>query len=250
MIELRDVSHTYTTERGAEVVLTRAVDAINMTVPKRQFVSLVGPSGSGKTTLLRLVAGLMKPTHGEILVDGRPIEGPGPDRAIVFQHSGLYPWRTVEANVRLGLELSGIASGEQARAIVHHHLQRVGLAEFADHHPSQLSGGMQQRVGLARALAVQPATLLMDEPFGSVDAITRRRLGAELLRIWEHDQRTVVFVTHSIDEALTLSDRVLLIKEGELVREMPVEIPRPRDPDRVIDEPEFIDLRRSLWELL
>jgi ABC-type nitrate/sulfonate/bicarbonate transport system ATPase subunit len=250
LIELRDLSHTYRSERGGTVTVTRALDDLNLTVPERQFLSVVGPSGCGKSTLLRLIAGLIKPTKGEVLVRGRAVEGPGPDRAVVFQQHSLYPWRTVEANVRLGLELSGIGSNGGAGDVVARHLELVGLTEFADHYPDQLSGGMQQRVGVARALAVSPSILLMDEPFGSVDAITRRHLGAELLKIWESDQRTVVFVTHSLYEALTLSDRVVVVRDGRIVEDAAVDLPRPRDPEAAGEDPEFLKLRHSLRDLL
>jgi NitT/TauT family transport system ATP-binding protein len=250
MIELRDVSRTYVTERRGHVTATDAVANVSLTIPTLQFVSVVGESGSGKTTMLRLIAGLTPPSAGQILVDGEPVTRPGPDRAVVFQHVGLYPWRTVEANVRLGLELSGAANGNGSKEIVERHLQLVGLSDFAHHYPNQLSGGMQQRVGLARALAVGPTNLLMDEPFGAVDAITRARLGVELLRIWEHEQRTVVFITHSLDEALLLSDRVVVMKGGAVVDDIPVDLPRPRDPDETIEEPAFRALRRHVSRLL
>jgi NitT/TauT family transport system ATP-binding protein len=250
VIELRNVSHAYEAERGATVTITHALGGVNLTVPDRQFVSVVGSSGCGKTTLLRLIAGLIEPSAGEILVDGTPIRGPGLDRAVVFQDSGLYPWRTVAANVRFGLELSGLASGVDAKEVVARHLELVGLSEFASHYPGELSGGMQQRVGVARALAVSPRTLLMDEPFGAIDAITRARLGEELIRIWERERRTVVFVTHSLDEALTLSDRVVLLRDGRVFADTPVDLPRPRDPNAVMEEPEFLELRRTLRELL
>ena len=249
MIRLNGVSHTHVSERGGRVTETPALSGVSLTVPALQFVSLVGASGCGKTTLVRIIAGLTTPTEGEVVVDGKPVTGPGPDRAVVFQHAGLYPWRTVEANVRLGLELSGRANGD-LQATVDQHLELVGLSEFASHYPNQLSGGMQQRVGLARALAVRPANLLMDEPFGSVDAITRKRLGVELLRIWERDQRTVVFVTHSLDEALVLSDRVVSLKDGAIVNDMRVDLPRPRDAEAVVEDPDFLALRRELSEFI
>jgi NitT/TauT family transport system ATP-binding protein len=249
VIQLQDISHTYVTERRGRVTETRALAGINLTIPARQFVSVVGASGCGKTTLLRIIAGLTRPSAGDVVYEGEPVRGPGPDRAVVFQHAGLYPWRTVEANVRLGLELSGRGNGGTAKAVADH-LDLVGLTEFADHYPNQLSGGMQQRVGLARALAVRPSSLLMDEPFGSVDAITRQRLGIELLRIWEHHQRTVVFVTHSLEEALVLSDRVVSLCEGAIVSDIRVDLPRPRDAAALIEDPAFLALRRSLSEVL
>ena len=175
-------------------------------------------------------------------MDGRPVTGPGPDRAVVFQDAALYPWRTVRANVRLGLELSGLARGEEAERIVDRQLALVGLEQFADQYPAQLSGGMRQRVGLARALAVAPPTLLMDEPFGALDAINRARMGDELLRVWDADRRTVIFVTHSLDEALHLSDRVVVMRGGRVVADTPVDIGRPRDPDASA----FLELRQFL----
>jgi NitT/TauT family transport system ATP-binding protein len=250
VIALNDLSRTFEAEHGRNVISTRALGPLTLHVPDLQFVAIVGRSGSGKTTLLRLIAGLIQPSSGEIVVDGRRVVAPGPDRAVVFQQSALYPWRTVQANVRLGLELARMGSRRQADEIAGRYLALVGLTEFARHYPHQLSGGMQQRVGLARALAVSPAHLLMDEPFGSLDAILRRELGSELLRIWEQKRRTVVFVTHSVEEALTLADRVVVLQHGTVVRDLPVELPRPRDPEAVYDEPTFMELRRELLELL
>jgi ABC-type nitrate/sulfonate/bicarbonate transport system ATPase subunit len=246
MIELREVSCTYVVDQGSTVTETDAVVDVDLTVPPRQFVSIVGASGSGKTTLLRLVAGLERPTTGQVRVDGRPVTGPGADRAVVFQDAALYPWRTVRANVRLGLELSGLAEGEEAATIVDRQIALVGLQQFADQYPSQLSGGMRQRVGLARALAVSPPTLLMDEPFGALDAINRARMADELLRIWESDRRTVLFVTHSLDEALHLSDRIVVMRSGRVVDDTPVDLSRPRDPD----DGAYLELRHFLKGVL
>lgn len=250
MIELHGVSRSYVAERGKDCVTTRALGPLTLSIPDLQFVSVIGRSGSGKTTLLRLIAGLAEPTRGEIIVDGEHVTSPGPDRAVVFQESALYPWRTVAANVRLGLELSRRVPRRDADVIVRRYLQLVGLTEFERHYPAQLSGGMQQRVGLARALAVEPNYLLMDEPFGSLDAILRRELGTELLRIWEQERRTVVFITHSVEEALTLSDRVIVIRDGMVVLDTPVDAPRPRDLDAVSEDRHFLSLRRSLLEVL
>jgi len=250
VIALLDLSRSFDAGHGRDVITTRALGPLTLSVPDLQFVAVVGRSGSGKTTLLRLIAGLIRPSSGDILVDGRPVTGPGPDRAVVFQQSALYPWRTVEANVRLGLELSRLVSRQEAREIAGRYLALVGLTEFARHYPHQLSGGMQQRVGLARALAVSPTHLLMDEPFGSLDAILRRELGGELLRIWEQKRRTVIFVTHSVEEALMLADRVVVLRHGRIVRDLPVELPRPRDPEAVVEELNFMQLRRELLELL
>lgn len=232
------------------MISTDAIRGVDLSIPQLQFVSVVGSSGCGKTTLLRLLAGLLTPSEGHIAVDGRTVDGPGPDRVVVFQEDALYPWRTVRANVALGLEFGRIVTGREARDLVEQYLALVGLSEFGDHYPYQLSGGMRQRVGLARALAVRPSTLLMDEPFGSLDAITRTRLGAELLTIWERDQRTVLFVTHSLDEALVLSDRIIVMREGALVSDIDVGFPRPRDSAAIVEETAFLELRRSLARLL
>jgi NitT/TauT family transport system ATP-binding protein len=250
VIELRDVSHDYSVENGASVTTTHALVHVDLTIPRLQFVSVVGPSGCGKTTLLRVLAGLIQPTAGDVLVDGVAVTGPGPERAVVFQDAGLFPWRSVRANIELGLELSGIARGADAEAIVERQLELMQLQEFAEQFPAQLSGGMRQRVGLARALAVAPPTLLMDEPFGALDAITRSRLGEELVRVWEQDQRTVVFVTHSLEEALLLSDRVIVMRGGVILRDVEVNLPRPRQPDALLEDPAFTALRRTLSELL
>jgi NitT/TauT family transport system ATP-binding protein len=250
VIELLEVGRSFVVERGRNEIVTRALGPVTLSIPDLQFVALVGRSGSGKTTLLRVIAGLIRPTDGEALVDGRPIAEPGPDRAVVFQQAALYPWRTVEENVRLGLEFGRVVSRRAADEIVRRHVGLVGLEEFVAHYPNQLSGGMQQRVGLARALAVSPRHLLMDEPFGSVDAIMRRELGTELLRIWEDDRRTVVFVTHSVDEALTLADRVVVLRDGLVAGDVDVDLPRPRDPEAVVEDPDFLRLRRSLMAVL
>jgi NitT/TauT family transport system ATP-binding protein len=250
MIDVRDVSHSFVTRSGRERVTTRVFEGLSLRIPDVQFVSVVGASGCGKTTLLRMIAGLVEPDRGDVRVAGEHVRGPDPSRPIVFQDSALYPWRTVEANVRLGLELSGLATGSEARRLVDEHLELVHLSEFRNHYPSQLSVGMRQRAGLARALAVQPRILLLDEPFAALDAISRHRLGGELLRIWESERRTVVLVTHSLDEALTLSDRVVLVRDGRVVSDTEVGLDRPRDVDAVIEDPHFRELRSSLWNLL
>jgi NitT/TauT family transport system ATP-binding protein len=241
VIELRALSYTYVTRQPATVTTTEAVVDVDLTVLPRQFVAVVGASGCGKTTLLRLVAGLQRPTAGEVRIGGRSVTGPGPDRAVVFQDPALFPWRTVRANVRLGLEFGGVAPEEADRS-VDRQLAVVGLTDFADQFPAQLSGGMRQRVALARALAVSPETLLLDEPFGALDAIARERMGEELLRLWEADRRTVLFVTHSLDEALMLSDRVVVMRAGTIVADATVDLDRPRTPDDGV----YLELRAFL----
>jgi len=223
---------------------------INLSVGHREIVALVGPSGCGKTTLLRCLDGLIPISEGEILVDGQPVNGPPPSVAVVFQHFGLFPWKTVRANVAYGLSLAG-ASKAQIKDRVPHFINLVGLGGFEGAYPYQLSGGMQQRCGLARALAVEPDVLLMDEPFGAVDAQTREILQFELLRIWRVRPTTMVFVTHSIEEAVLMGDRVVVLKGrpstvSEIVK---VDLPRPRTRE-TLASPLFAELREHVWNTL
>ena len=224
---------------------------LDLTVAENEFVSILGPSGCGKTTLLRLVAGLESASSGDVLVDGEPVTGPRPDMAVVFQNFRLLPWKTVEDNVAYGLRLRG-QSRRDARESAEKYLEMVGLADSRRRYPYQLSGGMQQRVALARALAIQPRLLLMDEPFGALDAQTREQMQYELLELWTAFKKTVVFVTHSIDEAIVLSDRVILMqaKPGRIVRAFDIPYPRPRDPAAIRADPEFVALRSEMWSLL
>jgi NitT/TauT family transport system ATP-binding protein len=207
-----------------------ALTDIELTVGEGEFVSLLGPSGCGKSTLLKIIAGLIPASGGGIEIDGRPVTGPGPERAVVFQDYALFPWMTVESNVEFGLEARGVPLA-QRRQVSAELLRVVGLAEFGKKYPHLLSGGMKQRVSLARALAVDPQILLMDEPFGALDAQTRSVLQEELLRIWRLYRKTVVFVTHSIEEALYLSDRVVVMtaRPGRVKTTITVEEERPRD---------------------
>ena len=186
------------------------LDAISFHIPKNQFVCLLGGSGCGKTTLLKIVAGLIEPDAGRIEIEGRAVKGPGPDRSLVFQNYGLLPWRNVLGNVEFGLEIRGMRR-TQRRAVCRDFIDRVGLTGFENHYPHQISGGMQQRVGLARALSKDPKILLMDEPFAAVDMQTRERLQDELLEIWQRTGLTVVFVTHSVEEAIFLAGRVVVM---------------------------------------
>ena len=196
-VAVSNVSKTF----GSNESLVYALKNISFTVEEGSFVVIIGPSGCGKTSLLRIIDGLIPPNGGEVLIDGKPISGPGPDRSIVFQNFRLLPWRKVLGNVEMGLEISGTEKSqrrERAKKVV----DLVGLSGFENHYPVELSGGMQQRVGLARALVVNPAILLMDEPFGSVDAQTREQLQTELLKLWSKTRKTVIFVTHDIDETI------------------------------------------------
>lgn len=228
------------------------LDGITMSQQRNEFVSLLGPSGCGKTTLLRIIGGLLHPTEGEVRLDGLPSLGPSKDKAIVFQHFNLFPWRTVYGNASYGIEAHGGHSREEREERVMRYLRLVGLEEWRDHYPSQISGGMQQRVGLARALAVEPKLLLMDEPFGALDALTRERLQRQLEQLYNLQEMTILFVTHSIDEALFLSDRILVMgsNPGRIIKEFEVESPRPRDPDKLRTDSAAVEMRKEIWALL
>jgi len=229
----------------------QVLDGLDLSVREGETLCILGPSGCGKTTLLRALHGLVALDSGHIRIAGETVGRPRRDVAMVFQHFGLFPWKTVVQNVSYGVELAGIAEGER-RERVARYIQLVGLNGFERSYPSQLSGGMQQRVGLARALALEPRVLLMDEPFGALDALTREQLQDELLRIWEHASRTMVFITHSIEEAIALGDRVAVLSARPArVRELvDVAIPRPRTVEQVIEHPSFVGLRERCWRLL
>ncbi|MGQ9364970.1 ABC transporter ATP-binding protein [Azospirillum sp. ST 5-10] len=203
---------------------------ISFTVNDGEFVSIIGPSGCGKSTLLNMAAGLAAATEGAIYVDGAPVRGPGLDRGVVFQEFALFPWLTVLGNIAFGLKSGGMPRGERIE-VARRYVDLVGLAGFETYYPQRLSGGMRQRVGLARALAVEPAALLMDEPFGALDAQTREAMQQALSEIWQRTRSTVLFITHDIREAVYLSDRVLVLagRPARIALEMPIELPRPRD---------------------
>ncbi|MBI5447081.1 MAG: ABC transporter ATP-binding protein [Deltaproteobacteria bacterium] len=227
-----------------------ALDRINLHVEEGEFVSLVGPSGCGKTTFLSIVDGLLKPTSGEISLNDRPIAGPGRDRAMVFQSPALLPWRTVLKNVAYGLECQAVPHKE-ALPIAKKFIDLVGLTKFQDHYPHELSGGMQQRANLARALAVDPDVLLMDEPFAALDAQTREVMQGELLSIWQKTKKTVLFVTHQIDEAVYLSDRVIVFSAhpGAIKESIPIEIERPRAYG-IKRDVRFLGYQDHIWRLI
>jgi len=224
-----------------------ALKDINLEIRDEEFVCLVGPSGCGKTTLLRIIAGLESPTTGRVIVDGNVVTGPDPRRGMVFQEYSLFPWQKVIDNIAFGLEMRGVGK-EERRRIGERYLEMVGLSQFRDAYPYELSGGMRQRVAIARALANDPDVLLMDEPFGALDAQTRNRMQGELLSIWEQTKKTILFVTHSVDEAVYLSDRIVVLtpRPGS-VREI-VEIPWPRPRDRTSIE--FADVRRKVLRMI
>ncbi|MCW5695744.1 MAG: ABC transporter ATP-binding protein [Bauldia sp.] len=244
-ISVRDASKAFHRARSDETV--EALRGVSLDIADHTFVSLVGPSGCGKTTLLRMLNGLIKPDSGTVLVNGKPPE-PGPAMSFVFQSFRLIPWATVRGNVAFGLEVNGIPKKE-ARDVADHYLALVGLSKFARAYPTELSGGMKQRVALARALATEPEILLMDEPFASIDAQTRELMQIELMRIWARQRGVVVFVTHSVDEAVLLSDQVVLMgpRPGRIVEVLDVDLPRPRWEYNVRADPRFIDMRTRLW---
>jgi len=227
-----------------------ALSEVNLAIRDGEFVTIVGPSGCGKSTLLMLIAALLQPSKGSVRLNGHEVRAPGSDRALVFQDFALLPWRTVLANVELGLELKGVPATER-RDIARRHIAMVGLRAFERHYPHQLSGGMRQRVGIARALSVGPEVLLMDEPFGALDAQIRQVMGSELLRIWERDRKTILFVTHDIDEAIYLADRIIVMSAspGRIIEDIPVTLGRPR-PLEIRNSPEFTAYRQRIWDLL
>jgi NitT/TauT family transport system ATP-binding protein len=251
MLEVRQLSKVFFEQNDSRKPGLVALYNISLAIRKNEFVSLLGPSGCGKTTLIRIIAGLLPADCGEVLVNGRLVTVPGRDRCMVFQQFGLLPWRTVLSNVEFGLEIEGVPKDERS-AVAGQYLELVGLKGFEHYYPHQISGGMQQRVGIARALSKKPDILLMDEPFGAVDAQTREQLQEELLKIWSRTDTTVVFVTHSIDEALYLSDRVVVMqaRPGRIKEEVSVDLPRPRWEGDVKADPRFAQLRSQLRESL
>lgn len=242
-IDIKDLSKHFGTQS--------VFDDVSLHVGENEFVSILGPSGCGKTTLLRIVAGIEQPTAGAIMVAGEESHEPRLDTTLVFQNFRLLPWRTVEDNVAYGLRLRGRKKAE-ARAEAQPYVKLVGLEGRESKYPYQLSGGMQQRVGLARALAIRPDVLLMDEPFGALDAQTRELMQDELLKIWTANRKTVIFVTHSIDEAIVLSDRVVVMQSnpGRIVEDIVIPFERPRDVAAIRTDPRFTSLRSEMWSLL
>lgn len=235
---------------GAGVQRFEAVQDLSLDIAPGEFVCLLGPSGCGKSTLLGALAGHLAPTAGRIRVDGQPVDGPDPSRGLVFQHHTLFPWKRVVDNVAFGLQMKNVPQGER-RTRARELLASVGLADFAERYPSQLSGGMQQRVEIARVLINHPAVLLMDEPFGALDALTRVKMQRLLLDVWARIRTTVVFVTHDIDEALFLADRIVVMsaRPGRIVEQIALPFVRPRDAS-LLTTPEFAALKRHCLALL
>lgn len=245
-LQARDVVIHHRRQRLGDMLL--AVDGATLDIDEGEFVAIVGPSGCGKTTFLNAVDGLLPLTSGSLSLDGRPIDRPGHDRALVFQQPSLLPWRTVVGNVLYGLELLG-TSRVEARQRAQRFVDLVGLSGFEESFPLELSGGMQQRCNLARALAVDPEVLLLDEPFAALDAQTRETMQHELLRIWNETRKTAIFITHDIVEAVYLADRVIVFtaRPGRVKEVLRVDIPRPRDL-RVKWEPRFVEIQARIWE--
>ena len=240
------VSKTFPGYRGASSTL--ALTPITTRLAENDFVTILGPSGCGKSTLLRIIAGLEEPSTGDVTVAGQPVHGPGPDRGMVFQAYTLFPWLTVAGNIEFGLREKGLAKQERVH-IVAHYIEKVGLRGFESHWPKQLSGGMQQRVAIARALANDPKILLLDEPFGALDHQTRGLMQELLLQIWEDDRKTVLFVTHDIEEAIFLGSRcvVMSARPGRIKADVSIDLARPRDY-HVKVAPDFLDLKMRLTE--
>jgi NitT/TauT family transport system ATP-binding protein len=248
-ISARGVRVEYERSRHKDTLV--ALENFTVDIRMGEFVTIVGPSGCGKSTFLNCVAGLWFPAAGDLLVNGTPVSGPGVDRSVVFQDYALMPWRSVKANVRMGLELQHRVDSTTDEKVARY-IDLVGLTGFEDAYPRELSGGMRQRVGLARALVTEPSILLMDEPFAAVDAITRELMQDEVARIIASTGQTIVFITHSVDEAITLGDRIVVVTDrpGRVKEILPVSIPRPRSGRQIRHLPEYVDLRDRIWSLL
>jgi len=255
-ISLKDVSRTFVSPAGEKI---QAIRDVNLEVEDRyssdgkdigEFRVVLGPSGCGKSTILRLIAGLDRPDTGQVLVDGKPVTGPGRDRGMVFQKYTSFPWLTVAGNVEYGLKINGVPESERAKTVAHL-IQEVGLAGFEKSYPDTLSGGMQQRVAIARTLALRPGVILMDEPFGALDAQTRGDMQELLLRIWDETASTILFVTHDVDEAIYLADHIYVLsaRPGTIVEDVPVSFGRPREP-AMKQEKEFHELQQHVLACL
>ncbi len=247
---IEDVSKVYPTSKGAYTVL----EGVNLTIQEGEFICLIGHSGCGKSTLLNMVSGFNQPSSGEVRLQGKPITQPGPDRMVVFQNYALLPWKTAFENIYLAVNaVYPRMPKAEKEAIVQEHLAMVGLTEAANKKPPQLSGGMKQRVSIARALAIRPQVLILDEPFGALDAITKEELQEELLKIWNDHRATVLMITHDIDEALFLADRLVMMTNGPAAKigeVLEIPFPRPRDRARIMEDPEYYRLRNYALDFL
>ncbi len=246
MLEVKGLNKEFATPQGNVL----ALKDVNFKTFRREFVCVIGASGCGKSTLVRILAGLETQSSGQVLLDSKEVSGPGPDRGMVFQSYTLFPWLTVKKNVMFGLERAGVTRNRAEEEALQW-VDLVGLSKFANHYPDQLSGGMKQRVAIARALANQPRVLLMDEPFGALDAQSRARMQAYLLEIWKNIDITIIFITHDLDEAIYLADRILVLKAhpGEIAEIIEVPVAQPRSPEQFL-EPEFLSTRKRLEELI
>ncbi|MFS6531213.1 ABC transporter ATP-binding protein [Microbacterium aurugineum] len=250
LISVTGLSVSYDVARTGKKLI--AIENVDLDVFEGEFITVLGPSGCGKTTFMNVIAGLVAPSTGSVLVDGQQVEGPGPDRAVVFQDYALLPWRSVFDNVKFGLEMQKGVRTADWRAKVQEAIDMVGLKGFESSYPRELSGGMQQRVGLARAFVAEPRILLMDEPLGAVDALTREVMRDEIEKLIEATGKTVLFITHSIEEAILLGDRIVVFKShpGAIKEIITTDIPRPRSERSVQHDPRFLELRDHLWEAL
>jgi NitT/TauT family transport system ATP-binding protein len=242
-ISFRDVTKSFPVKAGSFTALA----GVSLDIADEEFVTVVGPSGCGKSTLLGMAAGLEEPTSGDVLVDGASVTGPGPERGVIFQQYALFPWLSVRKNVEFGLKLTNLPAAEQKQR-VEHAIELVGLTDFADALPKTLSGGMKQRCAIARAYAVDPAVLLMDEPFGALDALTRVQLQDQLLDTWSQERRTILFITHDVDEAVYLARRVVVMaaRPGRIQTVIDVDLPYPRT-EAIRLSPEFSRIRNEVW---
>ena len=242
-LKIDNVKKIYQTRKGEMT----ALNGVNLDIKENEFICVVGPSGCGKSTLLNIIAGLDTPTSGAVYIDGKKIEGTGTERGVVFQQYALFPWLTVKKNVMFALEMRGI-KGKQAEEEAMKYIKMVQLEDFVNHYPKELSGGMKQRVAIARAYAVKPEVLLMDEPFGALDAQTRTQLQTELLKTWESERKTCFFITHDVDEAIILAQRVIVMsaRPGRIKDIVDIDIPYPRDQETKMS-PRFMELKNHIW---
>ena len=245
-VQIKNVVKVFNGRNGEMV----ALNGVSLDIHENEFVCVVGPSGCGKSTLLNIIAGLLEPTSGEVYCDGKLVEGTGTDRGVVFQQYALFPWLTVKKNVRFALEMRGI-KGKEADELAMKYLEKVDLVKFADHYPKELSGGMKQRVAIARAYAAEPQVLLMDEPFGALDAQTRTQLQSELLETWERDRKTCFFITHDVDEAIILAQKVIVMsaRPGRIKEIIDIDIPYPRSQETKVS-PRFLELKNHIWSIV
>ncbi len=247
-VSIEAVSKTFQSVRNEATV---ALQNVSMAVAKGEFVTVVGPSGCGKSTLLYMIVGLIQPSRGRILIDGQAVTNPNPRCGIVFQEFRILPWRTVIQNVMLGFELQNHIPPRERRQIAQRYVEMMGLQGFENHLPKELSGGMKQRVAIAQTLACEPEVILMDEPFGSLDSLTRENLQDEMLRIWQASGKTILFVTHSIEEAVYLGQRVLILssRPGKIIREIPISLPYPRTPEMRTGNL-VAEARQEIWGII